>query len=78
MYNTLGIDFKIDERFLSPANQRVTEELIDRIYNESGGIYSVKDIKRNKDIIATCMTTIHVYVHVSSKLNNMYVIKSLP
>lgn len=46
MYNTLGSEFKIDERFLSPANQRVTEELIDRIYNESGGIYNVKDIKR--------------------------------
>ena len=46
MYNTLGAEFKIDERFLSPANQRVTEELIDRIYNESGGIYNVKDIKR--------------------------------
>lgn len=49
MYNTLGVEFKIDERFLSPSNQRVTEELIDRIYNESGGCYSVKDIKRNED-----------------------------
>lgn len=45
MYNTLGVEFKIDERFLSPSNQRVTEELIDRIYNESAGCYSVKDIK---------------------------------
>ena len=45
-YNSLNLDFKIDERFLSPTNQRVTEALIDQIYNECGGIYSVKDIKR--------------------------------
>ena len=33
-------------RFLSPANQRVTDSLIDSVYNETNGIYTVKDIKR--------------------------------
>lgn len=33
-------------RFLSPANQRVTDALIDSVYNDTGGLYSVKEIKR--------------------------------
>lgn len=33
-------------RFLSPANQRVTDTLIDNVYNDTGGAYSAKDIKR--------------------------------
>ena len=33
-------------RFLSPTNQRVTDSLIDTVYNDSNGAYSVKDIKR--------------------------------
>ena len=33
-------------RFLSPANQRVTDSLIDTVYNETNGVYTVKDIKR--------------------------------
>ena len=37
---------QIPHRFLSPANQRVTDSLIDSVYNETNGIYTVKDIKR--------------------------------
>ena len=33
-------------RFLSPANQRVTDSLIDQVYTDSSGLYSVKEIKR--------------------------------
>ena len=33
-------------RFLSPANQRVTDTLIDTVYNDTGAIYTAKDIKR--------------------------------
>ena len=33
-------------RFLSPTNQRVTDSLIDTVYNDANGGYSVKDIKR--------------------------------
>ena len=33
-------------RFLSPTNQRVTDSLIDTVYNDANGAYSVKDIKR--------------------------------
>ena len=33
-------------RFLSPANQRVTDSLIDNVYNDTGGAYTAKDIKR--------------------------------
>jgi hypothetical protein len=45
-YNSLNLHFKIDERFLSPANQQVTDALIDQVYTDSGGIFTVKDIKR--------------------------------
>jgi hypothetical protein len=45
-YHSLGVEFKIDERFLSPANQRVTDTLIDTVYSDTGGAYSAKDIKR--------------------------------
>ena len=33
-------------RFLSPNNQRVTDALIDQVYNDCNGVYNVKDIKR--------------------------------
>ncbi|CAI8036165.1 hypothetical protein GBAR_LOCUS20288 [Geodia barretti] len=45
-YHSLNLEFKIDERFLSPANQRVTDSLIDNVYNDTGGAYTAKDIKR--------------------------------
>lgn len=50
-YNSLSLQFKIDERFLSPANQHVTDTLIDQIYTDSGGVYNVKDIKRKSLIV---------------------------
>ena len=33
-------------RFLSPTNQRVTDTLIDTVYNDTSAVYSAKDIKR--------------------------------
>ena len=33
-------------RFLSPSNQRVTDALIDNVYNDTSAAYTVKDIKR--------------------------------
>jgi hypothetical protein len=45
-YHSLSLEFKIDERFLSPANQRVTDTLIDTVYSDTGAVYSAKDIKR--------------------------------
>lgn len=33
-------------RFLSPNNQRVTDALIDQVYSDAGGLYTIKDIKR--------------------------------
>ncbi|KAL5509108.1 hypothetical protein EMCRGX_G004397 [Ephydatia muelleri] len=45
-YNALNLEFKIDERFLSPNNQRATDALIDQVYSDAGGLYTIKDIKR--------------------------------
>ena len=37
-------------RFLSPNNQRVTDALIDQVYNDCSGVYNVKDIKRKSQV----------------------------
>ena len=36
----------ISNRFLSPANQRVTDTLIDTVFNDTSAVYTAKDIKR--------------------------------
>ena len=46
VYIASMLHFSLSLRFLSPANQRVTDSLIDSVYNETNGIYTVKDIKR--------------------------------
>lgn len=38
--------FALPSRFLSPANQRVTDTLIDRVFTDTNGAYSARDIKR--------------------------------
>lgn len=58
-YNSLNLQFKIDERFLSPSNQNVTDALIDQVYTDSGGIYNVKDIKRKTHPVPIH----HIYVY---------------
>ena len=34
-------------RFLSPGNQRVTDTLIDHVFADNNGVFSIKDIKRS-------------------------------
>lgn len=38
---------KQTHRFLSPANQRVTDTLIDTVFTDTNGGYTAKDIKRS-------------------------------
>jgi hypothetical protein len=45
LYNSMGLEFNINERFASPHNQRITDALVERIIQDHIN-YDSKDIKR--------------------------------